>query len=167
MMCNIKDKKRRWAFLERSSLSHMSTMSLPIFGFFLFTSHGFWEFSARILTFYRSISLLLLFSNLKASDYKIYNVTPLFYWWGSDFFQKSGEPIMEPIKRKARTKSKALDFCFSGIISHHTLILHLLQLKSKDTNKYNSKDMLFWNQPFWDPFLKDYWRKKVRFKMRT
>lgn len=56
---------------------------------------------------------------------------------------------MEPINR---TRVKALDFYFIAIISYSTLILHLLQLKSKDT--YNSKDMSFWNQHFWDSFFK-------------
>lgn len=58
---------------------------------------------------------------------------------------------MEPIGRKARTRIKALDFYFNVIISY----LHLLQLKSKDTNKYNSKEMSFWSQPFWDSFFKE------------
>ena len=61
---------------------------------------------------------------------------------------------MEPINRKARKRIKALDFYFRAIISYPTLILHLLQFKSKDTNKYNTKHMSFSNQPFGDSIFK-------------
>lgn len=61
---------------------------------------------------------------------------------------------MEPINRKARTTIKALDICFRAIISYLTLILHLLQFQFKDTNKYNSKDIWFWNQSFGDSIFK-------------
>lgn len=62
---------------------------------------------------------------------------------------------MECINRTARPRIKALDFYFNAIVSYPTLILHLLQLKSKGTNKYNSKGMSFWNQPFWGSFFKE------------
>lgn len=72
---------------------------------------------------------------------------------------------MEPINRQARTRIKALDFYFSAIIFYPTLILHLPQLKSKNTNTI-PKTSHFGINRLGTQFSKDYWRKKVRFKMR-